>query len=33
VSKVTLDDVVTLIVKGKAPEANGTPETEFRSFG
>jgi len=33
VGKVTLDDVVTLIVKGKAPEANGAPEMEFRSFG
>jgi ABC-type sugar transport system ATPase subunit len=33
VSKVTLDDVVTLIVKGKAPEANGAAEMQFRSFG
>jgi len=33
VGKVTLDDVVTLIVKGKAPEANGAPEMKFRSFG
>jgi simple sugar transport system ATP-binding protein len=33
VGKVTLDDVVTLIVKGKAPAANGVSEMEFRSFG
>ena len=33
VGKVTLDDVVTLIVKGKAPVANGVPDMEFRSFG
>jgi len=33
VSQVTLDDVVTLIVKGKAPETNGVPQMEFRSFG
>jgi ABC-type sugar transport system ATPase subunit len=33
IGKVTLDDVVTLIVKGKAPETNGVPEVEFRSFG
>jgi D-xylose transport system ATP-binding protein len=33
VGEVTLDDVVTLIVKGKAPVSNGAPEMEFRSFG
>jgi ABC-type sugar transport system ATPase subunit len=33
VGQVTLDDVVTLIVKGKAPVANAVPEMEFRSFG
>ena len=33
VGKVTLDDVVTLIVKGKAPAAAAVPEMEFRSFG
>jgi len=33
VGQVTLDDVVTLIVKGKAPAANGVSEMEFRSFG
>ncbi|MCX6071318.1 MAG: ATP-binding cassette domain-containing protein [Chloroflexi bacterium] len=34
VGQVTLDDVVTLIVKGKAPAAaEGVPEMEFRSFG
>jgi ABC-type sugar transport system ATPase subunit len=33
VGKVTLDDVVTLIVKGKASAANGVSEMEFRSFG
>ena len=33
VGKVTLDDVVTLIVKGKSPAGNGSPEMEFRSFG
>lgn len=33
VSQVTLDDVVTLIVKGRTPEANGVGEMEFRSFG
>ncbi len=33
VGRVTLDDVVTLIVKGKAPSVNGLPEMEFRSFG
>jgi ABC-type sugar transport system ATPase subunit len=33
VGQVTLDDVVTLIVKGKAREVNGVPEMEFRSFG
>jgi ABC-type sugar transport system ATPase subunit len=33
VGQVTLDDVVTLIVKGRAPAANGLPEMEFRSFG
>jgi ABC-type sugar transport system ATPase subunit len=33
VGKVSLDDVVTLIVKGKAPAANAAPDMEFRSFG
>jgi ABC-type sugar transport system ATPase subunit len=33
VGEVTLDDVVTLIVKGRAQDMNGTPEMEFRSFG
>jgi ABC-type sugar transport system ATPase subunit len=33
VGQVTLDDVVTLIVKGKAQGANGEPEMDFRSFG
>jgi ABC-type sugar transport system ATPase subunit len=33
VGEVTLDDVVTLIVKGRAQDLNGTPEMEFRSFG
>jgi simple sugar transport system ATP-binding protein len=33
VGQVTLDDVVTLIVKGKAQGVNGLPEMEFRSFG
>jgi ABC-type sugar transport system ATPase subunit len=31
--QVTLDDVVTLIVKGKVQGANGLSEVEFRSFG
>jgi ABC-type sugar transport system ATPase subunit len=33
VGEVTLDDVVTLIVKGRAQGMNGKPEMEFRSFG
>jgi ABC-type sugar transport system ATPase subunit len=33
VGEVTLDDVVTLIVKGRAEGMNGKPEMEFRSFG
>jgi len=33
VSKVTLDDVVTLIVKGKDGNGNRGQEIEFRSFG
>jgi ABC-type sugar transport system ATPase subunit len=33
VGQVTLDDVVTLIVKGKAQGTNALPEMEFRSFG
>jgi ABC-type sugar transport system ATPase subunit len=33
VSKVTLDDVVTMIVKGKTGNGNQTPEVEYKSFG
>ena len=33
VNKVTLDDVVTMIVKGKDPNGNHTPEVEYKSFG
>lgn len=33
VGQVTLDDVVKLIVKGKAQGVNGLPEMEFHSFG
>jgi ABC-type sugar transport system ATPase subunit len=33
VDQVTLDDVVTLIVKGKNGGATATPEKGFRSFG
>jgi ribose transport system ATP-binding protein len=33
VSKVTLDDVVTMIVKGKGINGNQAPEVEYKSFG
>jgi simple sugar transport system ATP-binding protein len=33
VSKVTLDDVVTMIVKGKERNGNHTPQIEYKSFG
>jgi ABC-type sugar transport system ATPase subunit len=33
VSQVTLDDVVTMIVKGKAGNGNQIPEVEYKSFG
>ena len=33
VGQVTLDDVVTLIVKGRFPVVSEVPEMEFRSFG
>jgi ABC-type sugar transport system ATPase subunit len=33
VSKVSLDDVVTMIVKGKDHNGNQTPEVEYKSFG
>ena len=33
VGHVTLDDVVTLIVKGRFPVVSEAPEMEFRSFG
>ncbi len=33
VSRVTLDDVVTMIVKGKAGNGNQIPDVEYRSFG
>jgi ABC-type sugar transport system ATPase subunit len=33
VSKVTLDDVVTMIVKGRDRNGNHTPEVEYKSFG
>jgi len=33
VSKVCLDDVVTMIVKGKDRNGNHTPEVEYKSFG
>ncbi len=33
VSQVTLDDVVTMIVKGKARNGNPAPEVEYKSFG
>ena len=33
VSKVTLDDVVTMIVKGKDRNGNHAPEVEYKSFG
>jgi len=33
VSKVTLDDVVTLIVKGKDRNGGPTPEVQYKSFG
>jgi len=33
VSKVTLDDVVTMIVKGKGGNGNNAPEVEYESFG
>jgi len=33
VSKVTLDDVVTMIVKGRVRNLNQTPEVEYKSFG
>jgi ABC-type sugar transport system ATPase subunit len=33
VSKVTLDDVVTMIVKGKDRNGNQTHEVEYKSFG
>jgi len=33
VSKVTLDDVVTLIVKGKGRNGNQEPTMEYKSFG
>jgi ABC-type sugar transport system ATPase subunit len=33
VGKVTLDDVVTMIVKGKVHNGNQTNEVEYKSFG
>ncbi len=33
VSKVTLDDVVTMIVKGKDQNGTPAPEVQYRSFG
>lgn len=33
VDKVTLDDVVTMIVKGKERNGNQVPEVEYQSFG
>lgn len=33
VSKVTLDDVVTMIVKGKTGNRNQIPDVEYKSFG
>jgi len=33
ISKVTLDDVVTMIVKGKVHNGNQTNEVEYKSFG
>jgi ABC-type sugar transport system ATPase subunit len=33
VKQVTLDDVVTLIVRGKSGNGNLAPEVEYRSFG
>jgi ABC-type sugar transport system ATPase subunit len=33
VSKVTLDDVVTMIVRGKERDGMQTPSVEYRSFG
>ena len=33
VKQVTLDDVVTMIVKGKERNGNQVPEVEFQSFG
>jgi len=33
VSKVCLDDVVTMIVKGKDRNGNQTPQVEYQSFG
>jgi len=33
VSKVSLDDVVTMIVKGKDHNGNQTPEVDYKSFG
>jgi ABC-type sugar transport system ATPase subunit len=33
VSKVCLDDVVTMIVKGKDRNGNKTPEVDYKSFG
>jgi len=33
VSKVSLDDVVTMIVKGKDRNGNHAPEVEYKSFG
>ena len=33
VSQVTLDDVVTMIVKGKDHNGHPEPEVEYKSFG
>ncbi|MGB9592549.1 MAG: ATP-binding cassette domain-containing protein [Anaerolineae bacterium] len=33
VSKVTLDDVVTMIVKGKGGNGDATPNVQYKSFG
>jgi len=33
VSQVTLDDVVTMIVKGKNDNGHPAPEVEYKSFG
>ena len=33
VSKVTLDDIVTMIVKGKERSESSDPDLEYRSFG